>query len=315
MNDSSIEGGLKKWADERGYLITWSDARVVNEVRRDFERRRQAGEISESVYEQNLRAFTYLGGSALPDAETVVVVVVPRPAHRVEFRTADGSLEGIVPPTYVRYRETQEDVRRDLEGGPLGGEVRTVSLGAPLKALAARLGLVTYGRNNITYTPRFGSYHQLVGFLTDAELGPLADPTIDHTRASAECDGCTACLAACPTGAIRQDTFMIDVERCLTLHSESPGPWPGWLPASAHNCVIGCMVCQDVCPQNSGRLKVEPPVVSFDESETGLLTASAPDQDCSGSVWDVIKSKCGAAGLASLDEVLSRNLRALLSRP
>ena len=45
---------------------------------------------------------------------------------------------------------------------------------APLKPLAVRLGLVRYGRNNVTYAPGMGSYIQLLGYLTDASL-PLPD--------------------------------------------------------------------------------------------------------------------------------------------
>ncbi|MGE5571562.1 MAG: 4Fe-4S double cluster binding domain-containing protein [Bacteroidota bacterium] len=315
MNNASMTNALKKWAEERGCLITWSDAKVVSEVQLDFQRRRETGQLSEYLYRQNLRAFTYLNGSGLPNAKTVVVISMPRPAHKVEFKTAGGVFQVIVPPTYRWYKETRESVRCDLEVGPLKGESRIVILGAPLKALAARLGLVTYGRNNITYTPEFGSYHQLIAFLTDAELEPLADPKADATQISTKCKRCTACLAACPTGAIRPDRFMIDPERCVTLHSENLGLWPSWLPASAHNCIIGCMICQEVCPQNSGLLRVEPPVVSFDEDETATILANTEDQDRSGPTWDAIRAKFRSAGLADLDEVVSRNLRALLAKP
>ncbi|MGE5583999.1 MAG: 4Fe-4S double cluster binding domain-containing protein [Bacillota bacterium] len=308
-----MNNALQKWAEERGYLITWSDAKVVDEVRLGFQRRREAGELSEYLYQRSLRAFTYLNGGGLPHAKTVVVISMPRPAHKVAFKTARGVFEAVVPPTYRWHEETRESVRRDLEAGPLEGKSRIISLSAPLKVLAARLGLVTYGRNNITYAPEFGSYHQLIAFLMDAELEPSADPKADATQVSTECKHCTACLKACATGAIRPDRFMIDPERCVTLHSEDLEPWPSWLPASAHNCIIGCMICQEVCPQNSGLLRIEPPVASFDEDETATILANTVDR--SGPIWDAIKAKFRSAGLIDFDEVVSRNLRALLAKP
>lgn len=248
---------LQEWASEHGYRITWNHPAVLDEIRLELERRREAGELSEYVYQRSLGRFTYLNNRELPHANTVIVLAVPRPAHRVTFETGSGVFEALVPPTYVWYEETREQVQRELQTVPLEGKCRVATLNAPLKALAARLGLVAYGRNNITYAPELGSYYQLMAFLTDARLEPLSASRTDTTEVSPECEHCQACLEACPTGAIRSDRFLLDAERCLTLYSEDPGPWPDWLPASAHNCLAGCMICQEVCPQNAGLLKIE----------------------------------------------------------
>lgn len=66
-----------------------------------------------------------------------------------------------------------------------------------------------------------------------------------------------------------------------------------------------------MCPQNSGLLRVEPPVASFDGDETATILANTEDR--SGPIWDAIRAKFRSAGLTDFDEVVSRNLRALLA--
>jgi hypothetical protein len=106
--------------------------------------------------------------AALPSGGTVIVVARPRPASRVVFDLEEGSLDALLPPTYFHYRSTFEDVRRDLEARALPG-VPIDQLGEPLKAVASRLGLVRYGRNNVAYVPGAGSYVQLCGYVTEAD--------------------------------------------------------------------------------------------------------------------------------------------------
>ena len=140
----------------------------------------------------------------------------------------------------------------------------------PLKSLAARLGLVRYGRTNVTYAPGFGSYLQLFGYLTDAALPASRRVAAVRARAAARVRGCSVCLAACPTGAIGEDRVLLHGERCLTVVNENPGEWPGWIPPSAHNCIIGCLLCQRPCPANP-ELPVERTGVVFTAEETEAL--------------------------------------------
>ena len=117
----------------------------------------------------------------------------------------------------------------------------------PEKLLAVRSGLARYGKNNITYVPGMGSLHRLAVFVSDL---PCVEDNWGEVKTLKTCDGCTACMDACPTGAIVSDRFLIHAERCITFHNERIEEFPEWLDSSWHNCLVGCLRCQWVCPEN-----------------------------------------------------------------
>ena len=270
--------------------------------------RHARGELDEAFYAEALAGMVERSCAA---EGTVVVVAVPRPAHRVRFDLPAGPFAAVLPPTYARYRETFEDVRQDLERHGLPG-ARVDYLPGPLKTLAARLGLVRYGRNNVTYADGIGSWMQLCAFTTDADLpGDGAAPA--GPRLLDECEGCSACQSACPTGAIGEDRVLLSAHRCLTRVNEGDGAWPEWIPAWAHTCLLGCLACQEACPANPP-LIVEETGVRFSAAESRtLLEPSAPG---AGRTESAIRIKLAWLGQSYSEAALGRNLRALVdSRP
>ena len=62
------------------------------------------------------------------------------------------------------------------------------------------------------------------------------------------CGDCSACIAACPTGAILPNKT-IDCNRCLSYHTiENLGRIPRELREKMHNRIFGCDTCQNICP-------------------------------------------------------------------
>ena len=94
------------------------------------------------------------------------------------------------------------------------------------------------------------------------------------------CQKCTACLRHCPTGAITSERFLLRAERCITFHNEKPSdvPFPAWLDASWHNCLVGCMICQKVCPANKDVVKWIEAGATFDDEETDLILNGVSEQ-------------------------------------
>jgi epoxyqueuosine reductase len=271
-------------------------------------RRVDAGEL-DPEFAAVLPSFGSAPAPVLPALRIVLVVALPRPAHAVTILHDGRRLRGLIPPTYVRYKPTFDDVRRALAADVLvGANLQLVN--APLKALAARLGLVRYGRNNITYAPRLGSYMQLYGFATDAGLPVAPDWRPAEPRLLDQCEDCDICQSTCPTGAIAGDRVLLHGERCLTSANESTPPLPDWIPASAHHCIVGCLLCQRPCPANPA-LRIEDTGIVLEEAETAALVAGVADEHPLG---PAIHAKLDGLDLSFDLALVGRNLRALTSR-
>jgi len=302
-----VDDSVQQWAGERGYLVAWGSPEIVGSARADVIARREARELDDELFREVLVPVSTM---QLPEwAVSVVVVVTPSVAFRVGFDLGDRVVETILPPTYRRYLATFDEVCQGLQAHALPG-ARVERIQAPLKAVAARLGLVRYGRNNITYAAGIGSYLQLCGYVTDARL-PATDRSPQPPMLLDECEGCETCRLACPTGAIGPGRVLLHAEHCLTFANELPGPWPEWVPATAHHCLLGCLACQRSCPANP-RLEISDSGVTFTSDETRVLLGEVSSTD--RGVDDGIRRKLKDLGLSGDEGVLGRNLRALLNR-
>jgi epoxyqueuosine reductase len=278
--ERKIDEAIETWAQKRGYRVAAAAVSLLEEVRSALEKRLRDTEIDSRFYDDNLSSFTYLKGCPIKKPRSVLLIAVPLPAHILSFTFGGKKIETVLPPTYVRYQKIFEDVRDDLREALSGLRCRLELLSAPLKALANRMGLISYGRNNIGYIGGIGSYFQLVGLMSDRRFGTKSLPPISAEPLLSRCRNCRICAAACPTGAIDRERILIHAEKCYTLFSESSNPIPGHLKPPSPRCLIGCLRCQELCPENKGLLRHEAAAVSFNEEETaaflGLTPAASP---------------------------------------
>ncbi|MCK5943530.1 MAG: tRNA epoxyqueuosine(34) reductase QueG [Planctomycetes bacterium] len=112
------------------------------------------------------------------------------------------------------------------------------------RALAVRAGVGFLAKSAMVISPTHGPYLQLAELLTAEEL-PFDAPS------PGTCGSCTACLDACPTGAIVAP-FEVDSRRCLSYTTiEHRGFAAPELREAQGEWLFGCDVCLEVCPFTS----------------------------------------------------------------
>lgn len=141
----------------------------------------------------------------------------------------------------------EQELGRPVEARFLVDTARIVD-----RAVAARSGLGWYGKNTMIIVPHYGSWVMLGEMIVDIPIEP--DPPLRP-----RCGRCTACLAACPTGAL-VGPYELDAPRCISyLTIEHRGVIPLELRPLMGNWVFGCDICQEACPYTiAARSTIDP---------------------------------------------------------
>jgi epoxyqueuosine reductase len=169
----------------------------------------------------------------------------------VEWRRLADPAQATVS-VYARGRDYHKVLRGRLqrladrlaaEIGPFGHRVFCDSAPVLEVELATRAGLGWRGKHTLALARDAGSMFFLGEIYVDLPLPPTAP-------VEAHCGSCTACLDACPTGAI-VGAYRLDARRCISyLTIEHDGPIPLELRPLMGNRVYGCDDCQLACPWN-----------------------------------------------------------------
>lgn len=198
--------------------------------------------------------------TALPTARTVVVLLMPyAPAPETDFS------EGMISPYYAASNAAYRAAKTLAGEMERDGAAALSNVQFPLKPLLIRAGIGAQGANSLVHAENLGSAFHVQTVITDAEYECDAPA---HAPADL-CKNCGACIRACPVHAIGPGGA-VDRSRCLRAVSESE-PIPAEVRRSLGNRLLGCDVCQNVCPYNASLSGGEPIRVSLSELLNGNI--------------------------------------------
>jgi epoxyqueuosine reductase len=279
------------------------------ELRHDFEKLLAEKTLNRGFYDEIVSRYGLCWHFELPvsfrTARSVIITAVPQPKTSLQFELHGKKYFSIVPPTYVH---DTDKVALDIMSPLLakhGYEIHDALL--PSKLLAVRSGLARYGRNNISYIEEWGSYYRLRAFFSDM---PCPQDNWREPVALELCSKCTACIKKCPTEAISADRFLVNAGKCLTFFNEKEDAFPDWLDPAWHNCLIGCMICQDVCPANKDHTAWIMPGGDFSERETGMILDGVSKDKLPANTAQKLQNVC----MLESYELLQRNLGVLIDK-
>ena len=309
MNENNVIQDFYEILDAKGYKGKIISAKYIPDLQNSVKKFNEQRLLDPDFYEEYKKYFDFEPKTGFGEVKSLFMVAMPQPQYEIVFNWKNKEVPLKIPPTYLHGRALINETKVFLTDllKPSGHSVEFARL--PQKTLAIRAGLAEYGRNNITYIQGLGSFHRLFTFYSDF---PYEQDGWQELRMMDLCKECSACVRKCPTGAIPEDRFLLRAERCLTFHNEHPVdvPFPDWIDPSWHNCLVGCLHCQNVCPANEKVINWIEPGPSFSEEETKLLLSGTAVEN----LPEETRSKVEEHGLGYYLSVYPRNLGVFLKR-
>lgn len=122
------------------------------------------------------------------------------------------------------------------------------------KAAAFRCGGVR-GKNSLIYRKDIGSRFVMAAIELKEAVSGIH---IEKSKIEMPCESCDICKIACPVSAIKDKSEDFDSSVCIRRFMLKPEKANSDILKAFGNRLIGCDICQKVCPQNKVR-HTEPP--------------------------------------------------------
>jgi len=283
----------------------------LRELQENFETLDSQGKISNHpVFRSYIDEKQHQLPESFPEAKSVIVMAVFTPMMTVDFHY-QGKIHAIQVSHYYEDGITEDQLKSTILNKIIGDNqyrVENAKMHVLLKRLAVRTGLGKYGRNNICYVDGMGSFLKLFAFFTDFSFD---EDNWKDAEMMESCKNCRVCRTQCPTGAISEDNFVIDVEKCIPLYNEVPGEFPDWIDSSSHNALMGCLRCQLPCPANSEVVKKGQKLDPISEEETRKILDGSSDDELYLSLSEKLRMFIPEHAYYYFP-VITRNLRVLI---
>ena len=253
IKGSGLEERIRDWARELGFQQTGFSGGVLNKAEQDLQAWLAQGYHGTMDWMQRHGRKRSRPAELVPDTVGIISVRMDyRPPDAADPQRILDDPNAAYVSRYALGRDYHKVLRNRLqklaerierEIGPFGYRAFTDSAPVMEKPLAHLAGLGWQGKHTNLINRRHGSWFFLGELYTTLPLRPDA-PAENH------CGSCTACIDACPTGAIIAP-YRLDARLCIAyLTIEHDGPIPEALRPLMGNRIYGCDDCQLVCPWN-----------------------------------------------------------------
>lgn len=179
----------------------------------------------------------------IPDARSIIVLAVYSYDEECVGVEAEKNLRGRIARTYAYYPVVTMVANKVADYLDEKGFKNVCGQDVPLKVAAGRAGMGFQGKHTLLVTKPYGSWVALRAIVTNAKID-LGDP-----YGKSECGKCVACLKACPTEAIYQP-FKVNPKKCINVLTRTPSYIAPEIRAKMNTRLLGCDICQEVCPKN-----------------------------------------------------------------
>ena len=301
---------LEQSMSDQGYRIKMVSIKHLRDMKLQIEENHNSGLIDENLYQWLVGYYQF----DLPISEvlfsSIIIVASRSPQVRTIFQWRGREYSLVIPPTYLDFLSEPICIKTHLEDAIQGLNYHFMEANhLPNKLISVRSGLGMYGKNNLCYVPGMGSYILLTAYYSDI---PASVDQWEPIRQMTTCSNCNACVKNCPSAALSKNRFAIKAENCLTYHNEFWGKaeFPEWISPDMHNCLVGCLNCQTVCPENNTFLSTYDDMELFTELETGAILEKKALNELSAE----LVLKLANCNLLTHYNYLSRNLQALLNK-
>lgn len=175
-----------------------------------------------------------------PWANALLALIYPYRPYADEI-----PVSGNYPASNVSYHAAGRFMRELNAQG-----VRVERAEVPIREMLLRSGVGSPLKNGLTVIPGYGtrySVQTLAADLPEPDYTPARKPEPVH------CSACHACERICPSRAISENGYSF--QSCARAYMGGD-PMEDWV-MDAMTCILGCELCQRVCPYNAGIEPIE----------------------------------------------------------